>query len=111
MGGGRELVSQRVRSGKNDQVPLGSPPAGRHPNAGESRDGGESVIADTHEARGQDTGLCLEGCVKRVTDEAQHEAGLWRGGAGLGGLAEVWALALPAPCGAGLAGVNVAVAQ
>ena len=42
-------------------------------------DRGESVIADTHEARGQDTGLCLEGCVKCVTDEAQHEAGPWRG--------------------------------
>ena len=61
--GGRELVSRRVWTGKDNQVPLGRPPAGRHPNAGESRDGGESVVADTHEARGQDTGLRLEGRV------------------------------------------------
>ena len=32
------------------------------------------------------------------------------GGAGLGGLAEVWALALLAPCGTGLAGFDVAAA-
>ena len=61
--GGREMVSRRVRTGKNDQVPLGRPPAGRHPNAGKSRDRGESVVADTYEAWGQDAGLHLEGRV------------------------------------------------
>ena len=62
------MISRRVRTSKDDQVPLGRPPAGRHPNTGESRDGGESVIADTHEAGGQDAGLHLEGRVKHVTD-------------------------------------------
>ena len=77
--GSRELVPQSIRSSKDDQVPLGHPPAGRHPNAGKSRDGGESIVADTHKARGQDAGLRLKGCVKHVTDEAQHKAGPRRG--------------------------------
>ena len=32
------------------------------------------------------------------------------GGAGLGGLAEVWAFALPAPCGVGLVSFDMAAA-
>ena len=46
VGSSRELVSRCVWSSKNNQVPLGCPPAGRHPNAGEGRDRCESVIAD-----------------------------------------------------------------
>ena len=79
MGGSGELVSRCVQSSEDDQVPLGGPPAGRHLNTGESWDGGKSIIADTHEARGQDASLCLEGSVKCMTDEAQHEAGPRRG--------------------------------
>ena len=80
---------------KNDQVPLGRPPVGKHPNAGKGRDRGESVIADTHEARGQDASLRLEGCVKHMTYEAQHEAGLQRGGSGFRG---PWQRSGPWPC-------------
>ena len=61
--GGGELIPRCIRSGENNQVPLGCPPAGGHPNTGKGRDGGESVVADTHEARGQDAGLRLEGRV------------------------------------------------
>ena len=86
MGSGRELFSRCVQTSKDDQVPLGGPPAGRHPNTGECWDRGESIIADTHEAGGQDASMRLEGCVKHVTDKAQHEAGLRRGGSGFRGL-------------------------
>ena len=63
MGGGGELIPRRVRPSKNHQVPLGGPPAGGHPNTSEGWDGGEGVVADTHEAWGQDAGLRLEGRV------------------------------------------------
>ena len=86
VGGGGELISRRVRSGEDDQVPLGRPPAGGHPNTGEGQDGGKSVVADTHKARGQDAGLCLEGRVEHVTNETQHKAGPNRGRSGLRGL-------------------------
>ena len=94
VGGGRELVSRCVWTGENDQVPFGRPPAGRHPNTGEGRDRGESVIADTHEARGQDASLCLEGCVKRMTNEAEHKAGPRRGERGFGRLGRGLGLSL-----------------
>ena len=79
VGGGEELFPRCVRAGEDDQVPLGCPPAGGHANTGESRNGGEGVIAGTHEARGQDPGLGLEGSIQRMTGEAQHEAGSYGG--------------------------------
>ena len=79
VGGSGELIPRRVRTGKYHKVPLGCPPAGRHPNTCEGWDSSEGIIADTHEARGQDPGLGLESRVERMTDETQHEAGSWRG--------------------------------
>ena len=73
------MIPRCVRTGKDDKVPLGRPPAGRHPNTCEGRDSGEGVVADTHKARGQDPGLGLESRVEHVTDETQHEARSWRG--------------------------------
>ena len=105
VGGRGELVSRHVQSGENDQIPLGCPPAGRHLNAGKGRDRGESVIADTHEARGQDASLCLEGRVKHVTDEAQHKAGPRGGKSGLRGLGRGLGLCLAGILRHGLGGL------
>ena len=104
--GGRELISQCVQSGKDDQVPLGGPPAGRHLNAGEGQDGGESIVADTHEARGQDAGLHLEGGVKHMTNEAQHKAGLRRGKSRVRGLGRGLGLGLAGTLQCGFSGLQ-----
>ena len=73
------MIPRGVKTSKDNQVPLGHPPAGRHLNTGESQNRGKGIIADTHEARGQDSGLGLKSCVEQMTDETQHEAGLQRG--------------------------------
>ena len=114
VGGSGELISRCIQSGKDNQVPLRCLPAGRHPNTGKGQDRGKSIVADTHEARGQDASLHLEGRVERVTNEAQHEVGPRRGGSrlrqlgrglGLGLASTLWhglgRLRLGSSCGIG----------
>ena len=60
VGSSRELIPRCIWTGKDDKVPLGHPPAGGHPNTCEGWNSGKGVIADTHEARGQDPSLGLE---------------------------------------------------
>ena len=79
VGGGRELILGHIWTSEDDKVPLGCPPAGRHPNTCKGRDSSKGIVADTHEARGQDPGLGLESCVERVTNKTQHEDGSRRG--------------------------------
>jgi hypothetical protein len=75
VGGSKELIPSGIWACENDQIPLGRPPAGRHPNTGIGGDGCKGVVADTHKARGQDPSLGLKSVVMCVTGEAQHKAG------------------------------------
>ena len=83
-GGGEECVMRDVRSGKNNQVPLGGPLRSRNLNIGMDRIRGKGGITDVDQNRGSKSHNGPQGRRKCVMSQAKHKARPERRGGVLG---------------------------